>query len=155
MMKLNKAQKKKIHRYHNDVYPLNLYVASGEDLDIINGFFDFYWTVESMREGVPNTNSLTDDGSALGLTCLVVEKKTGSKGVLVVLEDLTEQTYQEQINTIAHESGHVTTAICQYLGIPTPTYDGGDEHFAYLLGWVAGCIANTFIEIKRQKDETN
>lgn len=154
-MKLTRQEKRKIKAYANTIYPLNLYVTDARHLETVNNVFDFYWTVSSWREGVKNDNKLLEDETTLGLTALVIEKNTGARGVLVVLENLDECSYKVQVDTISHESLHVTTAMCQYVGIPTPTYDEGDEHFAYLLGWVAGCIADAVVEFKKEKDEVN
>ena len=57
-MKLTREQKKKIRCYRNDIYPLNLYVARSSDIDLLNDYFVYYWTVEDMQEDRPAKNNI-------------------------------------------------------------------------------------------------
>ena len=153
-MKLTREQKKKIRCYRNDIYPLNLYVARSSDIDLLNEYFVYYWTVEDMQEDRPAKNNVESDESSLGMTCMVKEPN-GSKGILIILEDLTKESFSKQVDVISHESTHAATAISNYLGLSIPSYDRGDEHYAYLLGWIAGCVANAFITFKQEDDGTD
>ena len=55
--------------------------------------------------------------------------------------------------TIAHESVHVADYYFQVTGCNSEDFTDGNEAYAYLVGWAAGCIANVLI--KEQKNEDN
>ena len=44
------------------------------------------------------------------------------------------------VETISHESVHVASCIFNDCGLRMGFADQQDEHFAYLVGWVAKCI---------------
>lgn len=151
-MKLTREQKKRIRKYNNDIYPLNLYVMRISDEELAMNYFDFYNSVEDMGNEESRDRFKINDHSALTILC---RESSGPRGVLIMLPDFKDWSYSEIVDTITHESGHATTAFCDYLGMRPPTYDGGDEHFTYLLGWIAGCVANAYITFKQEDDETD
>lgn len=45
------------------------------------------------------------------------------------------------IDTIAHEAFHAADYILKYIGADFCS-DGSNEHWAYLIGWIAGCCGD-------------
>ena len=58
--------------------------------------------------------------------------------------------WDELADTIAHESTHAADAIFDYIYASGQSYDNGNEPYAYLLGYIAGRIANTVIRWKER-----
>lgn len=67
----------------------------------------------------------------------VIEKKTGLIGVMCIM-------YNEKlkISEIAHESVHIADYFFEALGMNGEDFTEGDEAYAYLVGWIAGCFDN-------------
>lgn len=76
-------------------------------------------------------------------TCNAIEKETGRFVILVYFENL-------DFETIAHESVHIANNIFDDCGIDMG-YEH-DEHYAYLVGWVAKCIGEA-LNVKLIKDK--
>jgi hypothetical protein len=133
----------KINKHDPKIYPRILWVTSEvEDLDKIFTF---------MRVDDPNKVSDTayrdilddyDNNYSIAVTCPVMNKDTNELGVLVVVID------KENVNAevIAHESVHVADYFYNQLGLCSQDFVDGNESYAYLVGWSAGCISNVLIE---------
>ena len=69
---------------------------------------------------------------------------TGKIGVLLVIFN------SEETNTdiIAHESVHIADYYYEACGCNSEGFTDGNEAYAYLVGWAAGCIANVLIKEK-------
>lgn len=52
----------------------------------------------------------------------------------------------------AHEAVHVADYIFDELGMYTQSFVNHNEQYAYLVGWAAGCISKTLVNIKREYD---
>ena len=136
----------KIIAYSPDIYPVYLYVGSKDDLDEANEIFDGYDTlVDAANDEDPGTIVFDRDTTAATTVC-VKEKNTGSIGLLVLIdfgkiEDMTSEV-------IAHESVHVADGMFDHLGLTKQSYKEGNEHYAYLVGWIAGSISNYIIQYK-------
>lgn len=119
----------KITSYDPLIYPRKLWVVTEPietELNETFGFFDL------------GGNEIMCDISILegkaGCTCLCYEKSTQDKGVMVFMDN-------KEVRTIAHESVHVADAVFEQLDITTQGFtDGGNEAYAYMVGWVAKCI---------------
>lgn len=70
----------------------------------------------------------------------VIEKKTKKIGILVVLYDNIDA------EKIAHEAVHIADWFFEYCGVNGENFSEGNEHYAYTVGWAAGCIANVLIK---------
>ena len=70
-------------------------------------------------------------------TCLsVTQKKDGCKGVIIhYSKRLADEGGCQMVSTISHEAVHAANMILREIGVNYTKYD--DEHFAYLVGWVA------------------
>lgn len=81
------------------------------------------------------------------LTCPVTHKATGEYGALVIIMDSSIEAGGE-----AHEAVHVADYIFDELGMYTQSFVNHNEQYAYLVGWAAGCISKTLVNIKREYD---
>ena len=132
---------------YKTLYPLTLFVCTVDELNKLTKRFNGHDTIEELRASVNPKVIKIDASSYHGFTGLVQEKTTGRYGVLVCLEDV-----DASVTTIAHESVHVADAIFDYSGATTQEFDYSNEPYAYLVGWIAGCISDYLIEIKRNKE---
>lgn len=125
-------KKRGYYEYGNGVYPRSLWVHIGKDLaDIACSEFEGVDVPEKEYYGVTYEE--------------VTRKSDGKFGILVSFQSPSDIT----ASVCAHESSHV----CDYIEEACGIVHGG-EASAYLLGWIAGCIAKAkrregkFIEIK-------
>lgn len=133
-----------ILQYSNNIYPVDLYVGTFEDIKRAEKIFYFYESVERLMESEPIEDAKIKVSSASGVTFLVSHKKDISKGILILLnlEILKEGNYQYILETVSHESSHAVDATYQLIHQESGTYDEGNEPHAYLTGWYAGCIGD-------------
>lgn len=131
---------------YKTLYPLTLYVCTYEELEDVKKKFDAYNLMEDLRTQT-NPKTIITDFFGHGFTGLVMDRTNGNLGVLVSLEDELVD-----VATIAHESVHVADAMFDYSGAVSQGFDDSNEPYAYLIGWVAGCISDYLIEIKRNKE---
>ena len=85
-------------------------------------------------EGRKGEKLETDEGS-LASVWSATHKESGDLCVVAYF-------YKTRIDIIAHESVHVTNSIFQDTHIDF-NYEN-DEHYAYMVGWVAKCIEEAF-----------
>lgn len=106
-------------RYKQSIYPLPIYITN--DVEEFNKYFTHI-------DGSP----LKFD-NALATTYRIVGKKEKRAAIGIVLG------CKPSISTIAHEAFHAANFILEYVGADF-FMDGTNEHWAYLIGWVAECI---------------
>lgn len=132
-----------ILNYYNNIYSPELWVATEKDIALIQKNFNGYSTIFDLQAG-SNPYTVIIDEQFGGITFLVRSKRKNKPGILILLnsEDLTQENYSYITNTIAHESVHAADAVYQYIGQATDNFDNRNEPYAYLVGWVAGCIGD-------------
>lgn len=127
------------------VYPRKLWVADKiEGLDKVFAFMklsDPYIENESAYDKMLSDAEYTNSGM---LTCPVMRISDGLYGVLVIALDLDSITS----DMIPHESVHVADYIFSQLGILSQDFTEGNEAYAYLVGWAAGCISSSVTKFK-------
>ena len=134
-----------ILQYSNDIYPMDLFVGTGEDIPYAEKHFLFYRSVEDLQNDCPIEDTAVKPlQSASGVTFIVRHKKSDIKGVLILLNMnyLKEGDYYLILDTVSHESSHAVDAVYQIINQNSDTYDNGNEPHAYLTGWFAGCIGS-------------
>ena len=134
-----------ILQYSNDIYPMDLFVGTGEDIPYAEKHFLFYRSVEDLQNDLPIEGaSIKSLQNASGVTFIVRHKKSDIKGVLILLnmDFLKEGDYTLILDTVSHESSHAVDAVYQVIHQDSDTYDNGNEPHAYLTGWFAGCIGS-------------
>lgn len=88
-------------------------------------------------------SSLLDSAEKANAACFsVLERKSKRIGVLVILYDNIDT------DKIAHEAVHIADWFFEYCGVNGESFSEGNEHYAYTVGWAAGCIANVLIKEK-------
>lgn len=128
--------------YDPKIYPRKLWVATS--LEGLNGKFTFTTMDDHSVEQVGEYEDLvkiTKNSSANMTTGAVIEKGSDLLGVLVVIHD----TKETATKTIAHEAVHVADYFYQELGMYTQEFRHTNEAYAYLVGWIAGCIENAVL----------
>ena len=134
-----------ILQYSNDIYPMDLFVGTGEDISYAEKHFLFYRSVEDLQNDCHIEDATVKPlQSASGVTFIVRHKKSDIKGVLILLNMnyLKEGDYAFMLETVSHESSHAVDAVYQVINQNSDTYDNGNEPHAYLTGWFAGCIGS-------------
>lgn len=102
------------------IYPRKLFVI--EDLKELNLFHG--------RGG--EKEELENDPTVRGRVWPCVHKETQALGIAVYFREIW-------FDTIAHESTHIANVIFGDLGVAMNWED--DEHYSYLVGWIADKIA--------------
>lgn len=143
MKSLSKKDKKKIMVFSN-YYPVNLYVASINDLDIISKLFVCFKSTEDLRADV-NEEEIKLPATINAATFLVREKNTRAVGIIVILEE------DPDLSTLAHESVHYCDGLYGYLYLNTESYNEGNEPYAYLLTWCFECLLEFTDERRKEK----
>lgn len=135
----------KIHKYET-IYPRTLWIVncSNDDPCELTKKFIFYLNIPGWNQ--VNKNIEEEFGNAemtATAGCYVVEERsTGKLGLLMIIFSITDM--DESI--IAHESVHVADFYYEVCGCNAEDFTDGNEAYAYLVGWVAGCVANVLIK---------
>lgn len=135
-----------IDTYDPKVYPRKLWVTN--EVEGLDKVFIFMRTDDLDKENLNGYKSLVEMDNAIMCTCPVMRISDGKYGVLVIAMSI------EDVNTesIAHESVHVADYFFNQLDLVSQDFTDGNEAYAYLVGWAAGCISNSMI--KYNKEET-
>lgn len=106
-------------KFDPQIYPRTLFIL--DDIEELK-FFESRNEGEELSEGNDNAASIW----------IVVEKETQDYCVVAYFKKM-------RFDLIAHESVHIANSIFNDCGVD---FDyAHDEHFAYMAGWVAKCIA--------------
>ena len=120
--------------YDPVIYPTNLVIAS---------------SVDELNKAYKNDvgGNLTKTENSAATTYKMFGRKDGFAATGIVLH------HKPTIKTIAHESFHAAQDMLTYIQQDF-VYDGTNESWAYLIGWIALCIED-FInkEFKEDKNE--
>lgn len=135
-------KKTTIKEYRN-LYPVTLYVDYLGNSANLNEIFNFYNRIDDWAE-LKNEGTIYIDRDINGATFLVLNKITGRKGVLILLDK------DCPVSTQAHESIHYADAVFDYLRMNGEGYDAGNEHYAYLVTWCFEQLEN-FRNAERDK----
>lgn len=114
-----KTRKKPYKEFKSDIYPFTLFIGNKMTTEEINKYF--YPADDKYNYFEQNTNCNAN-------TFEVVERKTKKYGVLV-------NFFNKKVSVMGHEAFHVVEFIVDYTGM-TYQYKIGNEHLAYLIGWV-------------------
>lgn len=115
----------KIHQFDPVIYPRLVWIVNGgTPEDIRKEFFERDGEELNLEPEFKNSHACVSDvtfgeDKMIGVLVWIIDKPRGCKD-------------------IAHESVHVANKIFRDCGIDMH-YDH-DEHYAYLIGWVADCI---------------
>ena len=117
------SKKTIIHEFDPCIYPRLLWVVKGGALEEIRKTLEF--------------GDLGDDfESTGGATTIAAYDNANKKGGFLVWFPKASEI--SNLDWIAHESTHVALGIFDYIGSEVEANES--EPFAYLVGWVFGCI---------------
>lgn len=131
----NKQGKEKsgFYRFPTPLYEMNVVVAFGVDnIKKIGETFKF--NTEKGRENLLNNNDY------LGFTNFAIDEN-GDKVVLVVFPTRKDCTTK----TLCHEAFHAMDYMASEYGLDFNPH-GGNEHLAYLIGYIASNIAKALYD---------
>ena len=138
----------KVDKYDPIIYPRKLWVT-GEVIGLDKIFV--FNKLDSTKVECPTAyGQLVDEYTTSKdglLTCPVTNRATGEYGALVIIMD-----HNLEFGSEAHEAVHVADYIFDELGMYSQSFAHHNEQYAYLVGWAAGCISKTLINIKRDYD---
>ncbi len=132
----------KVDAYDPVIYPRMLWVAG--QVEGLNKIFTFTKMNDTSVEAENGYRDLLD-GSGVLATCPVIRKSDGLKGVVVIILDLNELIPGDE----AHEAVHAADYMFDELGMCLQSFAEHNEQYAYLVGWIAGCISKTIIKLKQ------
>lgn len=135
----------KVHKYET-LYPRIFWIVNYSENfpTMLTNKFIFYentpgWDV--VNKGIED--ELRNAYSTAIAGCYAVEEKsTGRFGLLMVIFRIDDM----DTSIIAHESVHVADYYYEVCGCNSEDFSEGNEAYAYLVGWVAGCVANVLIK---------
>ncbi len=133
-----KNNKTTIHEFDPCIYPQLLWVVKGGSLDEIRKTLEF-----------PELSE--EDKSSGAVTLSAYDNKNERGGFLVWFPKAKDMSHGDWM---AHEASHVALGIFDYIGAEVKASDS--EPFAYLVGWVFGCIdkVRKFKEVKNVSEES-
>lgn len=135
----------KIHKYET-LYPRTLWIVNYDESNAValNKRFYFYKNLPDWTELYDNIERELDSAelSAIAGCYVVEERNTGALGLLLILFKIEDM----DTSVIAHESVHIADYYYQVCGCNSEDFTEGNEAYAYLVGWAAGCIANVLIK---------
>lgn len=138
----------KVYKFET-IYPRTLWIVNLSDNDAEQLTKRFVFFQNTPGWDIIDRNAigeLTDSGVTAIAGCYVVqEKSTGTLGMLLVIFRIEDM----DTSVIAHESVHVADYYFQVTGCNSEDFTDGNEAYAYLVGWAAGCIANVLIKEKK------
>lgn len=139
----------KVDAYDPVIYPRKLWVTG--EVEGLDKLFQFNKTDDPTVEDIRGYNDLLDEtesGTGVLVTCPVTKKSTGEYGVIIIIlrpEDLN-------LGDEAHEAVHFADYVFEQLGMYSQSFSNHNEQYAYLVGWAAGCICKTLLNLKRDYD---
>lgn len=139
---------------YEPLYPRNLWIANATKEDPLQALDKF-----TFIKNLPGWDSedrnidlhMPEDKKVSIATCYIVEERsTGELGILLMIYNIDNF----DTASIAHESVHIADFYYEACGCNAEDYTEGNEAYAYLVGWAAGCIANVLIKEKNNDGKT-
>lgn len=115
------------HEFDPVVYPRKVWVARRASTESISEWFE---------PDISYIRDLEIDEDCIAVCLPVIQKGTRKKGILCNV--VAPRLFTEVI--IAHESVHIADYIFDECGALTQAFKHGNEPYAYLVGWAAGCF---------------
>lgn len=127
MVKKSKKQDKPhFYRYYNDTYGISVCVTFGTTQEWLSERFTFNDSVDGKCEPIPSSCDVFVEDS-------VINKTENYYCILVWFRSYDYCT----ANTMCHESFHVMNRIMRLFELTLSSDPCGNEHLAYLSGWIA------------------
>jgi len=120
------------HEFSTEIYPRKLWIHIGVNKSTIEDRF-------ILDEAYSNDSDSFDTSGCNALVCAVRDKSDNKKGAIIIFTEKKNINFE----VVSHEAVHVADYICQELGILSQEFSGGNEHYAYLVGWIAKCCEET------------
>lgn len=141
----------KIHRYET-LYPRTLWIANctyEDPIQLLNKF-KFYLNTPGWDKVNNNMEEEfeTAKNTATAACYVAEEKSTGKLGLVMVIFSIEDM----DTSIVAHESVHVADFYYEVCGCNSEDFTDGNEAYAYLVGWVAGCVANVLIKERHETE---
>lgn len=141
--------KPKVDSYDPIIYPRMFWVA--HSVEGLNKIFVFCKCNNSNEEDLNAYDNLADEvknGTGVLVTCPVIHRSSRRCGVMVIVLKHNDIIAGDE----AHEAVHVADYMFEQLGMCSQTFSDNNEQYAYLVGWAAGCISKSLINIRKEYD---
>ncbi len=135
----------RVDTYDPVIYPRLFWVAHG--LEGLNKIFTFC-SMGDLNHEKPGAYEQLLQNIGVLVTCPVIHKSSGRYGVITVIIHPEELIAGDE----AHEAAHVADYMFEQLGMYSQDFSASNEPYAYLVGWAAGCISKTIINIKKDDE---
>jgi len=113
-----------VHEFDPVIYPRKVWIVVTNNPQILTDHFNYI---------DDSDNSPFDTAHAFVFDCK--HRVSGLKGTCICFTKKNAITFEN----VSHESVHIASSIFNDLGMTIGFNGGRDEHFAYLVGWVADC----------------
>ena len=136
-----------VHEFDPKVYPFRLWVGKKVPFEYVQ---ENFWELDSEKNRCEFERERYERNSFIIATCYpVADKHEGWIGILMVIH---RPSFLD-VESIAHESSHITDYLCETLGLEGYSFEQGEPR-AYFTGWCAKCIdkVRKFKEVKNGKD---
>lgn len=131
-----------VREYKFNIYPCSLWVTEETNITKLSSKFHFckrdnLYQIDDDIMGIQNEL----DNDSIESACIpVIDKDTNCIGILMII------IRSIPISVIAHESVHIADYVFQLCDINSEDFRDGNEHYAYLVGWIAEQISNFLYE---------
>ncbi len=137
-----------VHEFDPKVYPFRLWVGKKVPFEYVR---ENFWELDSERNRCEFERERYERNSFIIATCYpVADKHEGWIGILMVIH---RPSFLD-VETMAHESSHITDYLCETLGLEGYSFEQGEAR-AYFTGWCAKCIdkVRKYKEVKNGCDK--
>lgn len=131
-----------VREYKFNIYPCSLWITKETDISKLSSKFYFCKrdNLYQIDDDVIEIQNELDEGGVEAACIPVISKETNNIGILMIVV--------RSISTpiIAHESVHIADYVFQLCDINSEDFRDGNEHYAYLVEWIAEQISNFLYE---------
>lgn len=135
----------RVDKYDPIIYPRLFWVACG--LEGLNKIFEFCSIADPGNEK-PGAYEQLQKNTGVLVTCPVIHKASRRLGVITIIMQPDELIAGDE----AHEATHVADYMFEQLGMYSQDFSASNEPYAYLVGWAAGCISKTILNVRKEND---
>lgn len=140
----------KISKFTN-LYPCTLYITVFDEASITQllNRFVFYLPnkLDTVNDRIIDEFDDYNIATTRAMCCPVMDNETFELGILLII------VYPDLMNAAitAHESVHIADYYFERCGLNSESFTEGNETYAYLVEWAAGCITKVMKEYGETK----
>ena len=120
------------HEFSPEIYPRKLWIC----INPVENILDEQFRIDN-KYG--SGDFKFDKEYSLATTSPVFKRESGDRGILICFRNKSSLNF----DIVAHEACHAADYICEELGIIGQSFSENNEHYTYLVGWIAKCCEQT------------